>query len=86
MPALNASLAKKICSAQKAENSRTLKSGEVVSVLIAYLSSAQIYPGMLSSKKSSLRIWSAWWYSRASILPIDLAWWVVYAVICKTVA
>jgi len=50
VPALNASLAKKICSAQKAENSRTLKSGEVVSVLIAFLSSAQIYPGMQFNK------------------------------------
>ena len=38
-PTLNPNLAKKICSAQKVENNRTLSNGEAVDVLIALISS-----------------------------------------------
>jgi hypothetical protein len=41
-PALNPSLAKNICKAQKAENSKTLKSGEVDDVLNALSSTEKI--------------------------------------------
>jgi len=69
-PLIKPNLAKKICSAQKAENSRTFNSGEVFGVLIVLISSENIFPGMLVAATSRFCFKTGWQFSLAPILPI----------------